>query len=60
MLIEAVVELWKRLARHYNPLRLLYLVLTGRHIASIPRYSIRYTHSLRSPDVNGTSKEKIE
>ncbi|KAF8183644.1 N-acetylglucosaminyl transferase component-domain-containing protein [Pholiota molesta] len=36
------IELWNRLARHYNPLRLLYQVLAGQHLSSIPGYSIRY------------------
>ncbi|CAA7269384.1 unnamed protein product [Cyclocybe aegerita] len=35
-------ELWARLARHYNPLRLFYRVLAGKHLSSIPPYSIRY------------------
>jgi phosphatidylinositol glycan class Q protein len=59
------VELWNRLARHYNPLRLLYRVLAGQHLASIPRYSIRYTsagspaaaegagHGMRTADAEG-------
>ncbi|KIM44359.1 hypothetical protein M413DRAFT_443354 [Hebeloma cylindrosporum] len=36
------IELWNCLARHYNPLRLLYQVLSGQHLSSIPPYSIRY------------------
>ncbi|KAL1729161.1 N-acetylglucosaminyl transferase component-domain-containing protein [Schizophyllum commune] len=36
------VGLSKRLAAHYNPVRLLRHVLTGRFLDAIPRYSIRY------------------
>ncbi|KAG6882624.1 hypothetical protein C0992_011180, partial [Termitomyces sp. T32_za158] len=37
------IELLSRLAKHYNPLRLLWCLLTGQHLAAIPPYSIRYT-----------------
>jgi len=46
-------ELWTRLARHYNPLRLLHRVLSGQHLASIPPYSIRYAY-----DPEHLAKEK--
>ncbi|KAJ7575968.1 N-acetylglucosaminyl transferase component-domain-containing protein [Mycena floridula] len=36
------VQLWSRLAAHYNPIRLLRCLLTGEFLAPIPRYSIRY------------------
>ncbi|KAL1742986.1 N-acetylglucosaminyl transferase component-domain-containing protein, partial [Schizophyllum fasciatum] len=36
------IRLSKRLAAHYNPIRLLRHVLTGRFLDAIPRYSIRY------------------
>uniref|UniRef100_A0A8H8CFS1 Gpi1-domain-containing protein n=1 Tax=Psilocybe cubensis TaxID=181762 RepID=A0A8H8CFS1_PSICU len=52
------VELWKRLAKHYNPLRLLFQVLTGQHLASIPRYSIRYAPE--AADTVPLSKQKTE
>ncbi|KIK00613.1 hypothetical protein K443DRAFT_100040 [Laccaria amethystina LaAM-08-1] len=41
------INLWARLARHYNPLRLLYCVLSGRYLAAIPRYEIRYGYGGR-------------
>lgn len=41
------IKLWARLARHYNPLRLLYSVLSGRYLAAIPRYEIRYGYGGR-------------
>ncbi|KAF8966787.1 N-acetylglucosaminyl transferase component-domain-containing protein [Flammula alnicola] len=49
------IELWKRLAQHYNPLRLLYQVLAGQHLASIPRYSMRYASG---PDLLRKEKEE--
>lgn len=36
------IQLSKQLASHYNPLRLLFCLFSGRYIAPIPRYSIRY------------------
>ncbi|PPQ93041.1 hypothetical protein CVT25_011911 [Psilocybe cyanescens] len=51
------IALWNQLARHYNPLRLLFQVLTGQHLASIPRYSIRYASSADSIVV---AKDKTE
>ncbi|TFK35817.1 N-acetylglucosaminyl transferase component-domain-containing protein [Crucibulum laeve] len=44
------VKLWSRLARHYNPLRLLYCILAGKYLASIPRYSIRYNKITREQE----------
>ncbi|KAH0580379.1 hypothetical protein H2248_001880 [Termitomyces sp. 'cryptogamus'] len=35
------IELLSRLAKHYNPLRLLWCLLSGQHLAAIPPYSIR-------------------
>ena len=37
-----VAHLWARLASHYNPLRLLGSVLSGRFLSPIPGYEIRY------------------
>ncbi|PPQ72121.1 hypothetical protein CVT26_006861 [Gymnopilus dilepis] len=51
------IELWNRLAKHYNPLRLLYQVLTGQHLASIPRYSIRYAHASNLGNVDDRKRE---
>ncbi|KAF8804191.1 Gpi1-domain-containing protein [Phlegmacium glaucopus] len=53
------IELWNRLARHYNPLRLLYRVLAGQHLASIPRYSIRYASAGSSAAAEGTGHGMI-
>ncbi|KAJ7805273.1 N-acetylglucosaminyl transferase component-domain-containing protein [Mycena leptocephala] len=36
------VWLWKRLAAHYNPLRLLWYLLRGERLVAIPRESMRY------------------
>ncbi|KAJ6629933.1 N-acetylglucosaminyl transferase component-domain-containing protein [Mycena sp. CBHHK59/15] len=36
------IQLWSRLAAHYNPLRLLWCVLKGEYLVAIPRYSMRY------------------
>jgi phosphatidylinositol glycan class Q protein len=52
-----VVELWNRLARHYNPLRLLYQVSSGQHLSSIPPYSIRYASE---PEDGLEGKEKVK
>ncbi|KAF8888383.1 N-acetylglucosaminyl transferase component-domain-containing protein [Gymnopilus junonius] len=55
------VELWNRLVKHYNPLRLLYQVLAGQHLASISRYSMRYASRSGGGDsrnVAGKGKEK--
>jgi phosphatidylinositol glycan class Q protein len=41
-LIVVVVWLWKRLAAHYNPLRLLWYLLRGERLVAIPRESMRY------------------
>jgi len=52
-----IVELWNRLAKHYNPLRLLYQVLSGQHLSSIPPYSIRYASE---PEAGLEGKEKVK
>ncbi|KAF8646007.1 hypothetical protein AX16_007433 [Volvariella volvacea WC 439] len=36
------IRLSSLLASHYNPLRLVYCVLSGKFISAIPRYHIRY------------------
>ncbi|ESK83940.1 n-acetylglucosaminyl transferase component gpi1 [Moniliophthora roreri MCA 2997] len=36
------IQLWSRLASHYNPLRLLKCVFAGEFLSPIPRYEIRY------------------
>ncbi|KAK7045950.1 pig-Q [Paramarasmius palmivorus] len=36
------IQLWSRLASHYNPLRLLKCVFAGAFLSPIPRYEIRY------------------
>ncbi|PPQ83634.1 hypothetical protein CVT24_005368, partial [Panaeolus cyanescens] len=57
------IELWNRLLKHYNPLRLLYLVLAGKHLGSIPLYSIRYEseHDVqRRRALDEAGKEKVE
>jgi phosphatidylinositol glycan class Q protein len=36
------VELWKRLAKHYHPFRLVWYVMLGRVLDTIPR---AYIHS---------------
>jgi len=35
------IQLWSRLASHYDPVRLLLCLLSGRYLAAIPRYYIR-------------------
>ncbi|KAF9005215.1 N-acetylglucosaminyl transferase component-domain-containing protein [Cyathus striatus] len=42
------IQLSSRLARHYNPLRLLYHVLAGEYLTPIPRYSIRYNKMVQT------------
>ncbi|KAJ7058627.1 N-acetylglucosaminyl transferase component-domain-containing protein [Mycena amicta] len=42
MIFAQYIGLWRKLAAHYNPLRLLWLVLRGGALAPIPRGSIRY------------------
>jgi phosphatidylinositol glycan class Q protein len=37
------VELWKRLAKHYHPFRLVWYVMTGRVLDTIPRTYILNT-----------------
>ncbi|KAF9039348.1 N-acetylglucosaminyl transferase component-domain-containing protein [Panaeolus papilionaceus] len=56
------IELWNRLSKHYNPLRLLYLVLAGQHLGSIPSYSIRYEagHGDVGVASSVTEKQKAE
>ncbi|KAG7442089.1 Gpi1-domain-containing protein [Guyanagaster necrorhizus] len=41
------IRLSSRLASHYNPLRLLRRLLTGKLLEPIPRYSIRYSKSTK-------------
>ncbi|KAJ7842086.1 N-acetylglucosaminyl transferase component-domain-containing protein [Mycena leptocephala] len=36
------VWLWRRLAAHYNPLRMLWYLLRGERLVAIPRESMRY------------------
>jgi hypothetical protein len=53
----AIVELWNRLVRHYNPLRFLHQVLPVQHLSSIPPYSIRYASE---PEAALEEKEKVK
>ncbi|THU85426.1 Gpi1-domain-containing protein [Dendrothele bispora CBS 962.96] len=43
------IQLWSRLATHYNPLRLLKCVFAGEFLAPIPRYEMRYSKTRFSP-----------
>lgn len=36
------LRLWSRLSAHYNPLRLLGMVVRGEYVGVIPRWSMRY------------------
>ncbi|KAL0948061.1 hypothetical protein HGRIS_010685 [Hohenbuehelia grisea] len=45
------IPLWNRLASHYNPLRLIGCLVKGGYLASIPRYSIRYSKIPESVEV---------
>ncbi|KAF4622419.1 hypothetical protein D9613_009128 [Agrocybe pediades] len=60
------IELTKRLSSHYNPLRLLWLVVRGERVASIGRYEIRYEDAGAGFGVKGGGggggggKDKVE
>jgi hypothetical protein len=43
------VHLWSKLSAHYNPLRLLRCLFTGRYLTPITRYSMRYTMRADAP-----------
>jgi phosphatidylinositol glycan class Q protein len=43
IITRKTVELWKRLAKHYHPFRLVWYVMTGRVLDTIPRTYILNT-----------------